>query len=104
MYWKKSIVFVMFILLLLSIYHDLQKGLIISEEANIIYVNKQKVTVVKVRAVAGDTILSLIETVNSDEMSRVNINEIISDFKQLNPQLKSNELIVDEYYYVPLYK
>lgn len=104
MYWNKSIVLILFILLLLSIYHDLQKGLTISEEPNINYISKENIFVVKKRAMAGDTILSLIEAVNSEQLSNVNINEIIHDFKRLNPQLKTNELIVDEYYYVPLYK
>lgn len=101
---KKVMLFIVIILLLLSIYHDLQKGIVIYDEPKTTVINEQPMIVVKKRAKPGDTILSLIETVNHDTLEHLDVQQLISDFKNINPQLMSNDLEVDELYFVPVYK
>lgn len=100
---KRSILLIVIILLLISIYHDLQKDLTIHDKPKTVMMNKH-FTVVKMKVMPGDTILTLIEQVNDDSLEQFNVEKLISDFKTVNPHLKSNELSVNEYYYVPVYK
>lgn len=101
---KKSIALIGTILLLLSIYHDLQKDKMVRDEILSVTFNDETMFVVKKRVKPGDTMLSLVEEVNGGKLHQFDIDKIMNDFKNVNPNLKSNALTVNEYYYVPLYK
>lgn len=101
---KKIILYIFIILLVLSMYHDLRKELIVSQEISTNHVSEKTKNVMKVRVKPGDTILSLIEEVNEGILSEIDINQLVSDFKQVNEHMDTNELEVNKYYYVPLYK
>ncbi|WP_077327009.1 hypothetical protein [Virgibacillus siamensis] len=56
-----------------------------------------------VRVMKGETVLSIVEDLNEESIQEININQILNDFKKLNPETKPLEIKAGSYYYFPLY-
>ncbi len=63
---------------------------------------KSKLTVVQVRVQRGDTILSVTEKVNH-QLPELDIEQMITDFKTINPNIDPYQLQPETIYYFPVY-
>lgn len=101
-FFKKSLIFGTIILLFASIYQDLTLGSISmdSENAEKTTMN-YKDNYVYVQVQPGQTVLSIVEKHNNSKS--LNVNQIIKDFKKLNPNSKPYQLDAYSYYYFPVY-
>lgn len=106
---KRSLLLLLFILFIVSIYKDLSTGTFIDSK---VLVNKQyneqiatnhDFKVVKIKVNAGDTTFSIIEKINQKNLSKIDMTKILNDFKQINPQTEPSELENNTYYYFPIY-
>lgn len=95
---KKYFFIILFILLLLSVMHDLSKE-------NKIYIEDPTlgptIEIATIKVNPGDTVLSVVEEIN--EIESLNIEQIILDFEALNPGVNYKALIPHTFYYFPLY-
>ncbi|MGM8213721.1 hypothetical protein ACLIBH_13190 [Virgibacillus sp. W0430] len=94
---KRMAVYLFIILFLMSMYNDLTKGSILYEE--VVPIDKQENSIVKIKARSGDTVLTMSERLYSSDSIRM--EKIMEDFKKLNPHTNPYRLIADEYYYFP---
>ncbi len=104
--FKKICLYTCIILLILSLYNDIQKGTNnktskspTMDEQNI---NKD-MPVVKIKVEAGDTILSVSEELNGENLNQIKIEDILDDFNSVNPNVTTIELTPGMYYYFPTY-
>ena len=69
--------------LAISLYNDLKKESIsiVEDEIN----ETVPYRVAKVKLERGDTILTISERLNEDQLSQLSIEQILSDFQQVNP-------------------
>ncbi|HLR03870.1 MAG TPA: hypothetical protein VK111_14085 [Virgibacillus sp.] len=97
---KRLILYIFIVLLCISIYSDItgdsspyqpRKA----EEQS----HRDDVSIVKIKVKPGDTVLSITEQINTFSNKQVNIEHILADFKQKNPNADPNNLHVNEYYY-----
>lgn len=90
------------ILLAISLYNDLKKESIsiVEDEIN----ETVPYRVAKVKLERGDTILTISERLNEDQLSQLSIEQILSDFQQVNPKVDLHSLEVGNYYYFPIYE
>ncbi|MFZ3578622.1 LisM domain containing protein [Virgibacillus sp. DJP39] len=100
-FFGKSLFFFLVILLFASIYHDITLGSFplnneLQKTKTVSYDKK-----VYVKVLPGETVLSIVERYNKTKT--VNIDQIISDFKKLNPHAESYQLKSYQFYYFPLY-
>ena len=105
--YKKIILFICIILLILSVVHDLEKSYPRNNKNDLQNVQfqvdiQEEHKVIKVTAKPGDTILSLIEEAN-DGISEINIEILVKEFKRINNS-DSITLKAGSTYYVPIYK
>lgn len=109
MYFFKRLCCLIFIfLLVISVYKDLSTGTSMMTEKDetaieISEENSQTMKVVKIKVTSGDNALSIIERVNNDHLSKLDIDKFLEDFTKLNPHANPSSLKVNEYYYFPLY-
>lgn len=94
---QRVAVYVCIILLLLSLYNDLTKGTIVKEDT---VPPNENVSIIKVKAYSGDTVLTLTEKLYP--LETIDIDEIITIFKDLNPDADPYHLEPETYYYFPL--
>jgi hypothetical protein len=105
---KKLLGAFLFLFLLYIVYHDVTHGTLPS-------VNEQPVAAAvpvtsievdspipfqTVKIKAGDTVLSLTESLSDEHVS---IEKIIADFELLNPKATANSIIIDKEYKIPVY-
>ncbi|RYG74712.1 hypothetical protein EU245_00590 [Lentibacillus lipolyticus] len=103
----KRIGFYFFIILfLISVYKDLTAGILPDTPVNEYpaeKVERESLTGVNVQVDKGDTVLSVVEELNGQQ-KKLNITQIMEDFKTLNPDENPLRIVPDEYYYFPLYE
>ena len=104
---KKTIINIFIILFLISIYKDLTFGTNIStnksmETNQTNTMDKQEYEVIKVKMEAGDTVLSIMERINTAS-STIDINLMLQDFSLLNPNIDPNQLQTNHFYFFPKY-
>ncbi|HLQ97886.1 MAG TPA: hypothetical protein VK135_04265 [Candidatus Dormibacteraeota bacterium] len=106
---KRLFIYLMSILLIISLYKDLTKGISFSnntkpKQMQQIYPKEQKgkLQAVAVRVQAGDTLLSVTEQFNQ-QTPELDIDQIIDDFKILNPTTDPFVLEPDSIYYFRIY-
>lgn len=101
---KKSCIFLLFTLLLLSIYKDLT----IDKQPNLQTNEKNQLAdfhVIKRQIETGETVLSVIEEIHAGEMPQsLDIKQMITDFKMINPNTNPYELKVGHFYLFPIYE
>jgi hypothetical protein len=125
MRWIKKILFILFILLFFrSVLYDLSVGTASKwidttssteeKEPSINAPTEEKVNqdeqmnsnihkdfeVVSYKVKAGDTVLSVAETLNSHPIS---IDKLLEDFQKLNPNINPHEIHIDQTYLFPVY-
>ncbi|WP_138415769.1 hypothetical protein [Aquibacillus sediminis] len=64
----------------------------------------EKYQVVQQAIQPGDTVLSVVESLNSEHNNAFQMEEIINDFKALNPGVDPHQIKPDQHYYFPRYK
>jgi len=97
---KKLSLFILILLLLLSISHDLSKNMEQHyPEANTDEDQNTRIAPIKVQH--GDTLLSIVEEIN--DLNQLYVDEIIKDFQNLNPDSDYRSLKPNQFYYFPLY-
>ncbi|MEC5422240.1 hypothetical protein QGM71_01870 [Virgibacillus sp. C22-A2] len=62
-----------------------------------------KFNVIHIKVQPGDTVLSIVEELNEDTLDSLDISQLISDFKMINPNSDPYNLQAHHYYYFPLY-
>ncbi|MBE4907990.1 hypothetical protein IMZ08_07990 [Bacillus luteolus] len=107
---KKFIGVLLALFLLYIVYHDVTQGTLPSmKEQPVAAAAAEQVSkpienttipfqIVKIKA--GDTVLSLTESLSTGNVS---IEKIISDFEELNPKATANSIIIGKEYKIPVY-
>jgi len=105
--FKRILFYFILILLLISIYKDLSIGSsinnIIIESSSPKTVNTSNFDIVQIKVDSGDTVLSIVEKVNNYQINHIDINKIITDFKQINPFVNPYHLKKNRFYFFPIY-
>jgi len=100
---KNCCVILLFLLLISSIYKDLDLTTpsTLQYSANETIINNN---VIKVKIERGDTVLSIVEKLNQFDEEHINIQQVMTDFKKANPHVDPYHLKPNKYYFFPLYK
>lgn len=102
---KKSSLFLFIILLFISVYKDLNSGSPLPSHSNDTKIQDNiPHQVIKVKVKQGETVLSIVEQVNQTERNNLNIQSIMDDFQEANPNTDPYHLKPNTFYYFPLYK
>lgn len=98
---KRIAMFVLLILILLSVISDLRTNRPgpIEQTKNAEIIALQAYTIE-----AGDTVLSVLETLNNGQLPHDNIEKMLKDFSYYNSQSDPYELEQGVQYYFPVYK
>ncbi|MBP1968683.1 hypothetical protein J2Z83_000777 [Virgibacillus natechei] len=56
-----------------------------------------------VKADPGETVLTIVEGINNNNIKKMAPKQIITDFKLINPSIDPHNLRPNHYYYFPLY-
>lgn len=105
---RKTIITIVIILFFISIYKDLTIGTPISTNINqkkdnsVTAVNNNSFDIVKIKINPGDTVITVIERLNP-ELNSFDIELLLKDFSELNPNADPNALMVNRYYFFPKY-
>lgn len=106
---RNMFIYLMVLLLALSLYKDLTIGttpfnenkLQPIEQTNLKKV-ENKLSVVEFRVQPGDTVLSVTEQLNH-QLVALDVTQIISDFKTINPHTDPYQLQFNTTYFFPVY-
>lgn len=100
---RMIIYFILFILLLLSLHDDLTTGISL-DKSNPSVSNKQddEFEIVKIIVQTGDTALSIIEELNSEYVSIIDMKKFLTDFEKIN-NIHPHQLQTNQTYYFPVY-
>ncbi|MFC2948369.1 hypothetical protein [Virgibacillus sediminis] len=103
---KRGFVYIIIMLLCLSIYQDLLSGKSNHpEKEDILYTDElAEYKVVQRKVGSGDTILSVVENINGGRTESLDIDQIMDDWRTMNPSSDPYTLIPSNYYYFPLYQ
>lgn len=105
---RRTCMYILLILLFISIYNDLTFGtpFQIKEESPKITNSSdaENANAILVEVQPGDTLLSKVEQLNEDLPINLDISQIISDFKKLNPSVDPHKLQTNTSYLFPVYK
>lgn len=103
---KKTSLFILILLVILSIYNDLSGNYPkYSYERNVRIENRNQAetfSAVQVIVQPGQSVLSITEQINKS-IEKINIEQIMEDFKALNPGVDPLQLQSNQMYYFPLY-
>ncbi|WP_156290717.1 hypothetical protein [Oceanobacillus salinisoli] len=107
MYFSKKIfIYIIIILLVASIYKDLSLGTEPNEnvptQETTIQIN-ENYSAMKVKVTSGDTVLSIVENINEGK-GEIAIDQMMTDFQQLNPEVNPYRLQPNTFYYFPVYE
>lgn len=105
---KRMLFYTLAVLLLLSLYMDLNKDQPIQKDSRIFHESSNIEDVEPFKAVrkkvkAGENFLTIVEEVNPHIFDELTIDQVIEDFKKLNPKVDPYALELQQYYYFPLY-
>ncbi|WP_404453456.1 hypothetical protein [Oceanobacillus kapialis] len=95
--------FILCIFLILSIYTDITKGSIQTGPKHPANMETVHYTVQQIKVQQGDTVISIIEGINPS-LKGWNVEDLLTDFKVINPSADPFKLHVDHYYYFPVYE
>ncbi|HEY4602652.1 MAG TPA: hypothetical protein VIG73_15425 [Cerasibacillus sp.] len=100
---KKSGIFLLFLLLLISIYKDIT----IDKQLDSPLVKQDQMIrfhVIKRQIETGETVLSIIEEIHGGNRPHtLNIKQILADFKMINPNSNPYQLKDGHFYFFPKY-
>ncbi len=106
----KILSYILIALFFMSIYKDLSVGTTLTPENNLKQpqaeniIKTENITAMKVKVHQGDTLLTVAEKINPQLTNNLNVDEIVEDFKALNPTADPVKLQPGEFYYFPIYK
>ncbi|TFJ94101.1 hypothetical protein [Lentibacillus salicampi] len=105
---KKLLIYIFAVLFLVSIYQDLTAGTPLNSNPNPQKqdnrtLEQETLTAIKVKVNEGDTVLSIVEKLNDQSNRPLDISQIQTDFKALNPHVEPLHIKSGTYYYFPLY-
>src|SRR5690625_3383421 len=102
---KRSLLYILICLCIVSVYKDLQKDTTQYDQIHSLKVNSEKNSyrVIKVKLNENDTFLSVIEQLHKDKLVEMNIDKMIHDFENLNPNANPYNLEPGTFYLFPLY-
>ncbi|WP_339228136.1 hypothetical protein NSQ77_21470 [Oceanobacillus sp. FSL K6-2867] len=103
---KKLALYTLIILLLVSIFQDLTINKSSNNEntSDQILNSKLDYSIAHVKVQPGDTIFSIVESINEGNISTFHSENIIEHFRELNPTTDPYKLKPDTFYYFPLYQ
>lgn len=109
MFFKRSFLFSIILLLMFSIYNDITIGTSPFTE-NKLYIkkpvvpkkNEGEISIIEVRLQPGDTVLSVTEQINQQQET-LDIAQVMNDFKEINPYIDPYHLEPDTSYFFPVY-
>lgn len=103
-YFKKICLYTCIILLISSLYNDFTKNTTdkIDQSLHKEVIMKDGIHVVQVKINAGDTLLSISERINGTNIS-ISMDQLIEDFKMVNPEVNTLILTTGSYYFFPVY-
>lgn len=104
-FMKRSLIYLLIILLALSIYNDLDgKPRIEENNSKNTHLNiNTKFTIMHIKIQPGDTVLTIVEQINPNKFQILNIAQIITDFQLINPTVDPHHLQPHSFYYFPKY-
>ncbi|SET60911.1 hypothetical protein SAMN05216389_1178 [Oceanobacillus limi] len=104
---KKTLLYVFIILFFISIYKDLTIGIDLQKEntqiSNSDELDTNDYQAVKIKISSGDTVLSIVEQLNEFNSNTIDVEKILVDFKELNPNINPYKIKSGTFYYFPLY-
>src|SRR5699024_8864667 len=97
--------YVFLFLLLASIHKDLSAGTPPPDETSKDSTRQSAgdFSVIQVKALSGETVLSIVERINPAATHLIEIEQIMDDFKALNPDADPHHLKQNTYYNFPRY-
>lgn len=109
-FFKRLFFYLIIFLFIASLYRDLTIGTPPFNDSKLeqiqqIYPEDQKedkLSAVQVRVQPGDTVLSIIEKINH-QLPELDIEQMMIDFKTMNPNIDPYHLQTDSIYYFPVY-
>lgn len=103
---KRLMIYILFFLLCVSIYKDLTVDRTSDQEISRTFEQSSQLnyTIMQIKITIGDTVLSVSEKINIDNINNLDISTIMADFEQLNPTADPYHLEPNTFYYFPLYK
>ncbi|WP_449536992.1 LysM peptidoglycan-binding domain-containing protein [Ferdinandcohnia sp. Marseille-Q9671] len=104
---KRLVAFLSIVFILYIIYYDVRIGTLPDAKNETIEVEEvmthtPSIPFKDVKVKAGDTLLSIAETINAGNQLS-SIESVIKDFEQLNPDTKADHLQIGKTYKFPLY-
>ncbi|WP_249871083.1 hypothetical protein [Oceanobacillus saliphilus] len=103
---KKLSLYIFIILLLFTFYQDIILSRTSSnpQKTNEVIVNHSDAyTIAHIKILPGDTVLSITESINSEDLYEMDLQKILDHFAQLNPTTDPYELKPYTFYYFPVY-
>lgn len=102
---KRLSIYLLVTLLFVSIYKDLTiETTKTQHNIKITQINNaNEIPRIRIRVEPGDTVLSIVEKFNKNNISKLNITQIITDFEKVNPEADPYKLQPNHFYYFPLY-
>lgn len=101
----RAVIFIIFCFLLWIIYQDLTRSPLLQGIPRMVdgpsQLQTATYTSVRMQVQPGDTMLSLTEKINGNRT--IDIEQLVKDFKTLNPEIDNTALSVGQYYNFPLY-
>lgn len=106
-FMKKSFIYVFVILLFISIYKDLAEHKEYKKENDPTiaqYHTNTDFTIMHIKVQPGDTVLAVIEQINSNALHTIDVAQVISDFQSINPTVDPYNIHPHTFYYFPKYQ
>lgn len=100
---KNCCLFIFIILFVTSIYKDLYLNTPSIHHYDAINETALNTNIIKVKVKQGETVLSIVENINQMDEEHINIQQVMADFKDANPNADPYHLKTDTYYYFPIY-
>lgn len=101
--FKKFLLSILIILVLISIFQDLsninnnhstQKASVQNQQSDY--------SIIPIKVMPGDTVLSIIESLHQGRTKEIKVNNLLNEFRNLNPTTEPTDIRVDHIYYFPL--
>ncbi|WP_087971691.1 hypothetical protein [Oceanobacillus rekensis] len=103
---KRFLLYIFIILLFISIYQDIfmkPNSTPVKNDIEKLMIN-ESYSIAHVKVLPGDTVLSVIETLNQDYLGRMDLQSLLNHFEQLNPTTDPHKIEPYKIYYFPVYR
>lgn len=102
---KRLLLYIFIILLIVSIYQDIftkHSSTPVKNDAEKM-ITSEAYSIAHIKVLPGDTVLSIIETLNKDNLERIDLQNFLNHFEELNPTTDPYKLQPYTIYYFPVY-